>query len=59
MSLTFYLGDEVKEYKRKFKELVKYFMNKIGDSSNSAIFRHIVDVLYKQAVKHNKKEVDV
>ena len=54
--MTFYLGKEIKEYIEKFKELKIEFMNKAGDSSNSAIFRFIVDILYKDLMKRREKE---
>jgi len=54
--MTFYLGTEIKEYQRKFKELKKEFMNRAGDSSNSAIFRFIVDVLHDDMLKRKEKK---
>ena len=55
--MTFYLGKEIKRYEKKFKSLIEHFMNKAGSSSNSAIFRYIVDILYDEIskVKENNK----
>jgi len=52
--MTFYLGTEIKEYQKKFKALKKKFMAAAGDSSNSAIFRHIIDILYKEAIRRKE-----
>lgn len=53
--MTFYLGKEIKEYLRKFKELKVEFMSRAGDSSNSAIFRFIVDILYDDMLKRKEE----
>ena len=54
--MTFYLGKEIKRYQKRFKTLVEHFMNRAGDSSNSAIFRYIVDLLYDEILSLNNKE---
>jgi hypothetical protein len=55
MTMVFYLGKEIKLYEQKFNELKIKYMNKAGDSSNSAIFRYIVDVLYKDIKRKENK----
>ena len=52
--MTFYLGDEVKVYKKKFKELKRHFMKDVEKGSNAEIFRHIIDILHKELIKREK-----
>lgn len=58
--MTFYLGIEVALYKKKFQTLKEHFRKDAPGSSNAAIFRHIVDILYTEIervnTKNNKKE---
>lgn len=65
MSFNFYIGSDVKEYDRKFKELMKYFSGKImqfertKNVTRAKSFRYFINVLFK-AMEHEKsKEVKV
>jgi len=53
MSITFYLGDEVKEYKRKFKEIQKY----LKKSSLSETFTFLCDKVYRQVEENNGGDI--
>jgi len=50
MSITFYLGDEVKQYKEKWEVITKF----LKKSSQSQAFVHICDEVFKQAVEKKK-----
>ncbi|MFW9874485.1 MAG: hypothetical protein ACFFG0_15370 [Candidatus Thorarchaeota archaeon] len=54
--MSFYLGKEVKKYHKKFEVIKEHYMPQVHKSSNAAIFRHIVDVLYNEINRVNGKE---
>lgn len=53
--MTFYLGKEYKLYEDKFKTIIKHYKPEVKTGSKSEIFRHILDVLYTEITRINKK----
>jgi len=55
VSITLYLGDEVKEYKRKFKEVQKY----LKKSSLSETFIFLLEKVYLQVSEKKNNGGDI
>ena len=54
--MTFYLGKEYTLYEKRFEEIKKHYKSEVKTASNSEIFRHVVDLLYKAIITNDKKE---
>lgn len=60
--MTFYIGEEIKRYKKMWKALSHYFSKEmelkgLDTRSKAAVFRYMVDKLYNELNDSKKKEV--
>ena len=57
MTMTFYLGPEYKDIRKKFKVVKRHYAKQLGRNySNSDCFRFIVNLLYKEIKRVTNKE---
>ena len=54
--MTFYLGKEYTEYEEKWDVIYDHYKNQLKKPSGAAVFRRIVDVLYKEITRVNSKK---
>lgn len=60
--MTFYIGKEMKAYEKKWRAISHYFAKEmelkgLDPYSKAAVFRYMVDKLYKKLNDSRKKEV--
>lgn len=52
MTMTFYLGQESKDIRKKFEKIKRYYSNHLNQGySNSDCFRFIVNLLYNEILR--------
>ena len=58
MTITFYLGSEAKDIRKKFEKVKRHYGKHLNDRySDSDCFRYIVNLLYRAIIKaENKKK---
>jgi hypothetical protein len=56
--MNFYLGEETKKYRQKFKEIKEFIRPVLDDSSSNAeTFRWVVDRMYEYVAEEKEKGV--
>lgn len=56
MTMTFYLGPDYKDIRKKFERIKKHYAFRLGQGySNSDCFRLIVNILYEEIMRVENK----
>ena len=52
MTMTFYLGKDYKDIRKKFERIKRHYAKRLGPGySNSDCFRLIVNILYEEIIR--------